>query len=284
MSSKSRSSKAQGSSSRPTPSSPPVSFLFIVNELPTNDNPEHEGSVEALYVDGRWRPPVDIRGFFAQEPGAVYRWKDGTITRASEFGWSTQQLGQPPYADGTIFRTYNGFTDYPTYYRAATVFYCNRFDLFFTARGDASVRNIRTCDPEEGWHPLTFHHDGRITRAEHAGDQAHTRVREADWITQLIPTNYRAASGNTTSGGLAGLLPIVISLVAFSCTDPYQLDEILMVDRAWRGHRWHGHRRDTGRIGGRGVITTVYLDPDNPEGSNPNTLWDVEYGNTPIFR
>ena len=32
------------------------------------------------------------------------------------------------------------------------------------------------------------------------------------------------------------------------------------------------------------MITTVYLDPDNPEGSNMHTLDQVEFGNTPIFR
>jgi hypothetical protein len=178
----------------------------------------------------------------------VYRWYDGRVSRATEYAWEPRQFGQPPTADGLIYRMgYNGSHEYPAYYRAATVFYCNRFDLFFTARGDVSVRNIVDCAPEEGWHPLTFRHDGRISRADHAGDQAHTKVRAASWINQLLPSNYRASSSSTSSGGLAGLLPIVISLVAFSCGSPEELDEILIDDQAWTGHHWNGHSKETGR-------------------------------------
>jgi hypothetical protein len=176
----------------------------------------------------------------------VYRWFDGRVSRADEYYWDIGQVGNPVDADGSIRRI--DFPLYPvTCFRAATVFYCNRFDHFFTARGDATVRNIEDCGPEDGWHPLTFYHDGRISRADHAGDHQHTKVRSADWINQLLPNNYRALSSNTTSGGLAGLLPLVISLVAFSCSNPGELDEILIRDRAWRDHRWHGHNKETGR-------------------------------------
>jgi hypothetical protein len=172
------------------------------------------------------------------------------VSRADEYHWDRGQVGDPVdadrFADGSIRRT-----EYPQYpvvrYRAATVFYCDTFDPFFTARGDASVRNFRDYGPEDEWHPLTFRHDRNISRAEHAGNHQHTKVRSADWIGQLIPKRYRASSNSTTSGGLAGLLPLVISFVAFSCRNRGELDQILINDRAWSGHRWNGHQRETGR-------------------------------------
>jgi hypothetical protein len=214
-----------------------------VNGLRTNDDPDVSGSVLAKQVNGRWRPPEVVNGFFPPDSGFVYRWKDGVVTNAEGYYWYPQPQGN--YANGTI---YNENHSTPAdYYRAATVFYCNRFDLFFTAQGDASTRNIETAEPEFGWQPLTFHHDGRISRVTHAGDQEHLAVRAADWINQLLPNNYRRDSeAGITSGGLGGLLPILIALIAFSCDSRDSLHKALIHDRAWRGNRWVRHSRPSG--------------------------------------
>lgn len=32
------------------------------------------------------------------------------------------------------------------------------------------------------------------------------------------------------------------------------------------------------------MVVTIYLDPENPEGSTPDSILDLEGGPTPIFR
>jgi hypothetical protein len=226
---------------------PPVSFLFIVNELPTNDDPDDRGSISPRRVHGRWHPPEWAQGFLAQRPGNVYRWTDGNITLASNYAWDPRPVDG--YANGAIWATTT--TDdivWPRYYRAATVFYCNNFDKFFTTQGDASTRDIATADPEYQWQPLTFLHQNNNSHVEYAGDQEHLAVTEASWINQLMPNVYRRDESieGPNFGGLSGILSIVIALVAFSCR-AQDLDNVLRTQRAWRGRRWVPHNRRSGR-------------------------------------
>jgi hypothetical protein len=231
---------------------PPPSFLFVVNGLPTNDNyPETAGSVPPRTVHGRWHPPDVARGFFAQDPGQVYRWQNGVVTAAPAYLWSAQQVG-PPYANGTIYANSTTGIVWPPCHRAATVFYCNNFDMFFTARGDASARDISApqTEPEDTWQPLSFLHENNISYVDHAGDQEYVAVRQASWIEQLLPNTYRRQTRDgPANGGLAGLLPIIIALIAFSCRNREDLRRVLINDRSWRGHRWIPHQRETGRKG-----------------------------------
>jgi hypothetical protein len=277
----------------PEPEIPPLlttSFLFVVNELPTNDNPATPGSIPARYVNGRWHPPVTIRGFFAQVPGHVYRWNDGAVSLADEYEWTARPIvdyAGAPFANGTIIgRDSEGQFISPTYFRAATVFYCNHFDKFVTTRGDAGTREMAISDDAgDWWQPLSFFHDRDISYINHAGDQEFLAVRNATWIEQLLPRVYRRRQhGGPAQGGLAGLLPIIIALVAFSCTNMVELYRILIEDKAWSGHRWRPHERESGRFEGRGMVVTVFLDPQNPHGSTMERVHEIEDGRTPIFR
>lgn len=222
------------------------SFLFIVNDLTTNDDPDQPGSIPQRRINGRWHPPEVPQGFYAQQPGDVYRWSNGAVTLAGGYYWTAQSTEN---ANGTIYTNgSNGGFIWPQYYRAATVFFCNRFDLFFTAVGDAGTRVMADCGPEETWQPLTFLHENNNSYVQHAGDEEHLAVRQAAWLEQLLPNAYRRESrSGPSTGGLSGLLPIIIALVAFSCAteDFYR---ILIDERAWRGHRWVPHSRPHGRM------------------------------------
>ena len=224
------------------------SFLFIVNELPTNDNPDVAGSIPARMFDQRYYPPEVARGFLAQIPGYVFRWKDGVVTPAPGYTWSAQDVG---YAQGRIYATSTTGIVWPDYYKAATVFYCNHFTKFYTARGDASTRDISAPQtaPEDTWQPLLFLHDhNNVSYVQHTGEEEFLAVRHASWIEQLFSNTYRRHSkGGPANGGLAGLLPIVIALIAFSCLGRDELYHALITDRSWRGHRWVPHERETGR-------------------------------------
>ena len=230
--------------------SPSRSFLFIVNELPTNDDPDVAGSVPPRIWDQRYYPPEVAQGFLPQIPGHVYRWKDGVVTFAPGYVWFAQQVGNPPYAQGTIYANSIDGGIWPSYYRAATVFFCNHFAKFYTTRGDASTRDISAPEtgPEDMWQPLLFLHENNVSFVQHTGEEEFLAVRHASWIEQLFSNTYRRHSrGGPVEGGLAGLLPIVIALIAFSCLDRDELYHALITDRAWRGHRWVPHRRETGR-------------------------------------
>jgi len=161
----------------------------------------------------------------------------------------SRSIGNPVYANGIICATGPGGTVWPGYYRAATVFFCNRFDQSFTARGDAGTRDITTAsEPEDLYQPLSFRHENNISRVDHAGTHEHLAVRNASWINQLLPNAYRQESNHgPNQGGLAGLLPIVIALIAFSCADDHELYRVLLTSRAWVGNTWHPHGRETGR-------------------------------------
>jgi len=139
----------------------------------------------------RWQPPYTIRGFSAQQLGHVYRWKDGVVSRAEGYQWTSRPIGNPAYANGTVFGMDGKDPIWPTYFRASTVFYCNHFDKFFTVPGDAGTREMSTSDnAEDWWHPLSFFHDSGISYVDHAGNQEYLAVRSASWIDQLLPHVY----------------------------------------------------------------------------------------------
>lgn len=70
----------------------------------------------------------------------------------------------------------------------------------------------------------------------------------------LLPKNYQKRDEENDSNehdsghkGSGGLLPIAISLVAFSCQNRENLHHVLVEDKVWRDGKWHRHNRITGR-------------------------------------
>jgi hypothetical protein len=195
-------------------------------------------------------PPIIPQGYLAQEPGSVYRWSNGNISRASNYQWTHVPIGDPVYANGTIYCTLpDGGVLWPAYFRAATIFYCNHFSMFYTTPGDASTKELAQYQEHENWWPLSFFHQDNRSYLDHCGEEDFSAVRNAAWIDELLPKAYRCPRADgPTQGGLSGLLPIIIALLAFSCTDRNELHKILIEDRVWRGHKWYPHKRRTGRM------------------------------------
>lgn len=276
----------------PDPKAITISFLFIANEMPANDEPGVRGSVEARCDElGYWTPPEESRGFYAHQPGNVYRWRDSVVTAAVGYDWR-HGLGDPTYTRGTIARfdgceylipplcidihwldifnqalTFESLSSadhpyksdsysevQPVYYNSATAFFCSRLLCYRIAQGDASTRNISDLEqwgPEWAWFPLRFWWgpEDNIAHVDYVGEDTVT-VKRASWIKQLIPGRYRAAEQPAWGGGLGGLLPLVVALVAFSCPKT-ELDHVLRVSRSWQVYRWVPHRKDTGRKSAR---------------------------------
>ncbi|RDW88268.1 hypothetical protein BP6252_00300 [Coleophoma cylindrospora] len=279
----------RGSVSNPEPSQLHTSFLFIVNELETNDNPEDTGSVAPRIVNGRWMPPNQAQGFHRPVVGDVYRWENGVISGAEGYFWSEEpQVDQVHgyFAQGKIIRSNFPAHKQPKYYRGLTVFYCNDMDKFYAACDDVSTRSIETYyDPVQyGWHPLSFTHCTRenISYALQAGDRDTVIARHASWIGQVIPEAYRPHDSGPDEGGLSGYLPLIVALVAFSCTSN-NLSHVLLQDQCWRNYTWRAHEYGHGRTERRGVVVSTYTDPENREGSTEERLCALEIGPDPIF-
>ncbi|RDW95152.1 hypothetical protein BP5796_00915 [Coleophoma crateriformis] len=279
----------RGSVSNPETSQLRTSFLFIVNELETNDNPEDTGSVAPHIVNGRWMPPKQARGFKRPVVGDVYRWKDGVISGAEGYSWSDEpqvDSNHDYFAQGKVIHSNFPAHKQPKYYRGLTVFYCNDIDKFFAACDDVSIRSIETShDPiQYGWHPLSFVHCTRrnISYAVQAGDRDTVIPRYASWIDQVIPNAYRPHDSGPNEGGLSGYLPLVVALVAFSCTS-HDLSYVLLQEQCWQNYTWREHQHEPGRIERRGMVVSTYTDPENREGSTKERLHALENGPDPIF-
>ncbi|KAL8950383.1 MAG: hypothetical protein Q9222_003581 [Ikaeria aurantiellina] len=140
-----------------------------------------------------------------------------------------------------------------------------------------------------GWKVLSFDHIPQDIQRTYSsvdilGDKKQLAARgSADWVPQLVPEiyNYDATQNpiRTASAGLIGKLPILFALPAFSAR-PERLSQVLT-----------GHMRPNsipmavssgsliqniadGRedIPERGMVVTVYLDPENKEGSTKDLL------------
>ncbi|PVH77892.1 hypothetical protein DL98DRAFT_517042 [Cadophora sp. DSE1049] len=260
-----------GSSSRITTqaqtqpnSPPPVSFLFVVNGITLNEDPRDNGVLPRVDDYGRWLPPAYAAGFGPQNRGTVFRWSNGDISIATGYRW-----------DDGYGRTPNG--DTLEIYKATTMFWCNPFYHFMVATGDATTRDIADTVPEDTWYAINFHHEDTLSRLDYVGDQ-YLAGKDRSFIAQLGLGAYQQQDEDAPkSGGIAGNLAMLIGLVAFSCKRR-DLDQVLVGDRAWHGYRWHGHGRSHGRKEARGMVVSVYLDPDNRIGSTTAALNSLESG------
>ncbi|CZR56496.1 uncharacterized protein PAC_06384 [Phialocephala subalpina] len=245
---------------------PPPSFLFSINTLPVNDEPSEGGEPPRVNENGRWYPPIRRNGFGPQIPGEqLYRWAEGgKISLADDcqlyegMWWSRDSV---PLAE----------------YRASTMFYCSDFTQFLVATGDASMRHMDEAeDPHNRWWPLTFRHDGSLSQVEEVG-QEQNLAGTGPWVNALGLRSYRNRRTSASSGGLAGNVAVIIGLIAFSCKSE-DLRTVLLTDRAWHRGRWRGHSREDGRIDERGVVVTIYIDPENDQGSISETIYELEWG------
>ena len=247
--------KPKGSSSAKAQTEPaPVfpSFLFCVNGLPTNDNPEFEGAIDMRFSEvGRWIPPNVPEGFKPSKRGDVYLWRNGTVTAAEGYEWRSD-IANDITPDGTICKS-AGHGNYmlPEFHSAATVFYCNDWDQFYVSRGYANKRDMTSvfCDPEDDWRVLSFipNNITRVSCVQLTGEER-LSIPSEDWLLQLIPGEaYQARADEVTGQGLSGLLSLLVALAAFSCKDRSAFRDILLQDRCWKNYRWRRHNRSHGR-------------------------------------
>jgi len=213
----------------------------VVNELSIPD-----GGCVADLCGNIW-PPGLARNYGLETVGPVFRFKDGEVKVAEGYTWYREN----PHEEGAIFEPQRYYDQGQPIVRQPmqtfsvhSVFNCWRLLPCVWTDADASVVNI-TQGVNHRWMPLSFQHEGNVTRIAEGG----TRVvagKDPAWMPDIIPDTLKALRTSSASGGLGGPLGIIIGLLALTC----QEGETSRVfnERKWHRYEWHGRRhRDAGK-------------------------------------
>ncbi|QYS94623.1 hypothetical protein H0G86_001952 [Trichoderma simmonsii] len=281
----------------------PRSFLFVINELKvTKDDNYTEG-------DGWYNriPRSNSCGYEGETPGRVMRYHNGRVTAASGYEWHRDDFNEPAWpaggvlmytSDGIPMYTEDGTPHYVAVYKQLSVFSCGPFLPIVVVNGDPL-----TADPSSpeslSRTPLQFHHPRDQEGISHAvhpestmqyglGERKYVAGANPSWMPGLVPAIYSNPYHPGPSNGLAGELPIILGLMAFSESKDVEgaVDRTFLGDGVhrgkWRDGQWHrtepprGYARSA-EDDPRGFLITVLFDPENPDYSNEASLWSMEW-------
>ncbi|KAI9779683.1 MAG: hypothetical protein M1835_004635 [Candelina submexicana] len=235
-----------------------LSFVFRIDPL----EPDFSVQVRLGYPRlGFWQPPTVSRAY-TRTTGEFYRWKDGRIAPATDINLTT-----PLYS----FRTATVFSqETDTSHLLAVEYDATTEDVAGNLKGE--------------WQPLNFQQKRDYSYINCHGDMTLLPFPgSATWMPQLVPYCYNCRDTDRAAAGLVGKLPLLISLVAFSCSpDPRYMDHVLknhVLPREWRPHNY-----PSGRVPDRGMIVSTFYDPASEfyfTEQHLLSLEDGEYG--PMF-
>ncbi|KAK5112294.1 hypothetical protein LTR85_011566 [Meristemomyces frigidus] len=237
---------------------------------------------------GRWNPP--------KAHGDNVKWipTGSTMPYTLSFrhdGQATTLANQLP----------EGIEHYQTYsiYHDEAVFWTVDYDACRVAVADGDEDSSDESEESDGeterdtWAPLTF---GAVENNEHpymsfAGRrQEHRRLltQRPDqlWAEQLLPNRYQASQETRTRdqryGGLVGDLPLLVGLMAMavpanrmSALLPNMIGNLPNVANSWRVYPPTQVPRQVGWIDKRGLVVSVYYDPEE---TNADELEEYENG------
>ena len=264
-----------------------LSFIFRIEPL----SPNYDKQSRQVTATGAWAPP-NRRDGYDSTPGTFWRWQGGRVTQIPS--------SDPCLRAGLrIFEVASLFSQDPDTPHLLVVPF------------DVRARDVRGYG--RGWLPITFDH-ARINNAGGAreyyssvsamGGETHIAAPgQGFWMPQLLPLwyNYRPPPNSLprTHAGLIGNLPILLALAVFSAP-AVNLAEAMssLQPGAWSPHR---HPYPSGRtshylrftssscsllpdtIGERGVVVSVFFDPNNPEHSTREFLQQLQNGDFGAF-
>ncbi|PNP49659.1 hypothetical protein THARTR1_09670 [Trichoderma harzianum] len=276
----------------------PRSFLFVINELKVKkDDTYHEGDSWYNRI-----PPSNPNGYGGETPGRVMRYRHGRVTAAPGYEWyreDTNESPRPPgyvlmyNPDGSPMYTEDGTRRYATVYKQLAVFSCNPFLPIVVVNGDPlSAESLSRS-------PLQFHyppHQEGISHAVHPesymqyglGPRKYVAGANPSWMPSLVPAIYSNPFNPGPSTGLAGELPIILGLMAFSESTSLEgaVNRTFLgagVHRGlWRDGQWHRTEAPRGYALSAeddplGFLITVLFDPENPDYSNEASLMAMEW-------
>lgn len=234
-----------------------LSFYFKIEGLAPDYNVQPNRAQH--HPLGFWAPPDNQNAYISTTP-FYFLWYGGTVTLVQNLPSILQR-----YGEATIFSQKNDS------------------DHLLAVDFNARSRNVSHA-PGGGWKRLSFDHvqltnGSTYSKINLFGCERHLAAPGSPhWVPQLLPREYdyqrtgpndHPIQSDTTSAGLIGSLPILLSLAAFSA--PRDCLPAVLTQCIAPG-AWRPHPMPTGRTSERGMIVAVYLDPNNPTYSNPSQL------------
>lgn len=246
------------------PAIPVPSPSFIVKIQEISPNYQFQPSRAPENPNGFFVPPDRKTAFYEGDP-TFFRWQRGRIS------------------------TLPDASDHLTRYSAATIFSQQEdTDHLLAVNINALLNDVASYPP--GWRVLSFDYvseqnsNSTYSSINVLGEERHLAAPGSPaWMGQLLPHvyNYQPTTPNgrpipspTTSAGLTGSLPILIGLAAFSA--PKKSLTAVLSTSIMAG-AWKRHNQPTGRTPERGMVVTVYYDPNNPH-STKDILDRLESG------
>ncbi|KAL7934112.1 hypothetical protein V8C35DRAFT_46166 [Trichoderma chlorosporum] len=269
----------------------PRSFLFVINELKLKDDDRHS------LGDGWFNriPPLQPSGFEGEIPGTVMRYQDGTVTAAPGYQWYRGDPGEAAWPRGGVWAyDPDGLPMNVNEYKYLAVFSCNPLLPIVILNGDPLSAADVPRTPLLIFHPPKYPGRSQAVHLESSTEMGPAMCKyvagaRPSWVPSLVPTTYINPFNTVPSTGLAGELPIILGLMAFSeSTDMEEeaLNRIFLGDGAHHG-RWHDRRwrhkepprgyPQTAAENPRGFLVSVYFDPENPDHSNTDSLMKMEW-------
>ncbi|KAL7954384.1 hypothetical protein V8C34DRAFT_21880 [Trichoderma compactum] len=278
----------------------PRSFLFVINELKVkNDDTYNEG-------DGWYNriPLSNSNGYEGETPGRVMRYHNGRVTAASGYRWYRNDFNEAAWApgyvlmynpDGSPVYTEDETPKFATVYKQLSVFSCGPFLPIVVVNGDPLAADPSSLESLSRT-PLQFHHPRDQEGISHAvhpesmmqyglGPRKYVAGANPSWMPSLVPAIYNNPYNPGPSNGLAGELPIILGLMAFSESTTLEgaVDRTFLGHRGkWRDGQWHHTEAPRGyalssEADPRGFLITVLFDPENPDYSNEDSLSAMEW-------
>ena len=211
----------------------PDNFSFLIKE----QGVEPSGQQSERVKNGRWFPPHKRHGIQDMGNPSYFRWTNGVVETMTWNEFRPLVHNRNPVD-------------------TATVFYSE--DSFFAVNFDARRHHVRESLLGD-WKDIGFHYVRLTTPAQpprlyaqldyapaHTHLPAHGSSR---WIPDLFPPTYHfqandAFMPNASNAGLIGRLPLIFSLVAFSCASEHVAH---YTRHCVQRQRWAPHNRPHGR-------------------------------------
>ncbi|RFU76168.1 hypothetical protein TARUN_6073 [Trichoderma arundinaceum] len=252
-----------------------TSFLFVVNKLCVKFD-------ENLTNGDCWYnriPPTEPSGYEREIPSRVMRYENGQVTEAFGDRWAREGPQGGTWPPGRVCATdAHGRECHPTMYKQMAVFSCNPLLPIVVVNGDPlSAAEKLARSPLLFFHPPSQPGVSQAVHPDSLMDHGPPECKyvagaSPSWIPSLVPETYRNPHNVVPSVGLAGELPIVLGLMAFSLPTEGEAEESVtrtFLSGLWQNGQWH----HTGAPQGyalsasdhpRGFLIAIFYDPKNP--------------------
>ncbi|KAI1078687.1 hypothetical protein F5B20DRAFT_200493 [Whalleya microplaca] len=255
-----------------------TTFLFVVNEVQLN-----QAYVPVADIWGNVTPPLTRHQYGPEIAGDVFKYHNGTVTRAQGYVWNRPgigEVGRIGYSRQATDQSGNMYWQFVPLeeYKTSSVFDCGPFLPYIYVDVDVTTMdNLDLNDaPYNRFWAVHFHHsDNNISRASHSG-RKFAVGRQARWIPSLVHENYKNLTNAPNSTGLGGELGPVLGLMALAEPQGRTNDAFY---NHWNNNHWSGQRQTRVSQDGppRGVIVHVAKEPGQQPGRTAEDIANFEW-------